>query len=505
MRFSLRINFLLIIFVFYFFTNIVFAFDGDIEITTSSNPTALNDEAWDVAVAPDGIYIVGKQGLSASNVWRIEKRDLNLQLLWATSTNLGFRADGVVADNSGVYIIGCTQSNTAWRIEKREPNGNISWVTSSASSAAAVCAYDAVVDYSGVYIVGTYYDSSFSTLRWRIEKRDLNNGALQWVVYSTFGSAKPLGVVLKDNYLYVGGYGFNASTGDLEWHIQKLTLSGSLVWSQWSLVSGSFRSGELRSIAVDSTGIYAVGYKMSNTSPSLPYWRVERWTIDGSRLWTTSTLINGQSAVPYDVAIHSSGLYIVGYAFPTSSSNPQWRIEKRDFNGDLLWDRSSDYSSGEDIALAINISGNTAYLVGFDRAPGNAEWRIEKRAANNFSPPDPSPPIDPSPPPAPPPPIIIPQCNLDSSPSVVKKGGTSTLEWQCTDIQAGSCVLSASPSSALKINNLNVDDSGSTTTASLEKTSQFRIECQDASSTPVFATTSVIVRSRRHIEETQAR
>jgi hypothetical protein len=88
--------------------------------------------------------------------------------------------------------------------------------------------------------------------------------------------------------------------------------------------------------------------------------------------------------IAYSVAVDSTGIYVVGY--DSSPGNSQWRIEKRSLNdGSLIWSVTSNPSSGSDSANSVAVDSTGIYVVGYDYAPGNYQWRIEKRNLNDGS------------------------------------------------------------------------------------------------------------------------
>ena len=155
---------------------------------------------------------------------------------------------------------------------------------------------------------------------------------------------------------------------------------GSLIW--WAVSNPSIGNDYANSVAVDSTGIYVVGF---DSIPGNSEWRIEKRSLnDGSLIWSITSNPSSGSDVAYSVAVDSSGIYVVGS--DRSPGNDQWRIEKRSLNdGSLIWSVTSNPSSDDDIARSVAVDSTGIYVVGVDYSPGNYQWRIEKRSLNDGS------------------------------------------------------------------------------------------------------------------------
>lgn len=167
--------------------------------------------------------------------------------------------------------------------------------------------------------------------------------------------------------------------------------SGQIIWSQNSNPIGGYNYAE--DVAVDTSGIYVVG---SDQSPGNSEWRIEKRGLTNGSLISTFGSGGVVTSNPSDVgdralgvAVDTSGIYIVGWGYALIDSmplNPAWRIEKRSLtSGSSLWNRTNDPSTGTDEAHGIAVDSSGAYVVGYDHSPGNNEWRIEKRSLTDGS------------------------------------------------------------------------------------------------------------------------
>jgi len=99
---------------------------GSLIWSQTNNPSTSYDLAFGVAVDGSGVYIVGYDYIPGNAEWRVEKRSLTTgSLIWSQTSNpsaLDDAAWGVAVDGSGVYIVGYDRSpgNGEWRVEKRD-------------------------------------------------------------------------------------------------------------------------------------------------------------------------------------------------------------------------------------------------------------------------------------------------------------------------------------------------------------------------------------------------
>jgi predicted RNA-binding protein with PUA domain len=194
--------------------------------------------------------------------------------------------------------------------------------------------------------------------------------------------------------------GYDYSPGNNQWRIEKRSLTdGSLVpgFGTGGAVTSNPSTGldVARSIAVDPTAMYVIGY---DYSPENDQWRIEKRTLaDGSLVpefgaggvVTVNPSTSNDAA--FSIAIDSTAMYVVGY--DSSSGDWQWRIEKRGLaDGSLVPGFgtggvvTSDPTTYADVAYSIAIDSTAMCVVGYDYSPGNEQWRIEKRNLTDGSP-----------------------------------------------------------------------------------------------------------------------
>jgi len=359
-------------------TSIGSASPGDL-IWFSSENSAL--QARGVAVDATGVYVVGyaMSTLQTTFEWRIEKRDLATgETLLNITENIspyGGKASAVAVDSTGFYVVG--SGPVGWKVEKRDlASGALTWVQSE-DIGGAETANGVAVGSSGLYVVGYDSNNAGGFKEWRVEKRDLTTGTLIWGISEQIGVGAALptdiayGVAVDSTGLYVVGSDTTVS-GALEWRIEKRNLtSGTILWS--TSESLEYQS-EAEAVAVNSMGVYVVGYE-ANPPTQLAMWRMEaRSPSTGATLWAQTEQFSG-SSIAYGVAVDSTGVYVVG------SDGQDSRVEKRSMaTGAIMWGQSESLAPNAGVALAAAVDSTGVYVPGFTtNTMGIFAWRIEKR------------------------------------------------------------------------------------------------------------------------------
>ena len=324
------------------------------------------------------------------------------QIVWVQTSNPSRSFDIAYAtaiDNTAIYVAGYdysknTYGEPSWRIEKRNLlDGTLVWTQATPNTSAGRI-YDVAVGPSGIYLVGTtpqipppngyYYDQE-----WIVEKRSLAGGALIWNQTTrivTPGGAQANAVTADSTGIYVAGMIVD-STGASLWRVEKRELtSGAIIWVE----PGPSVVGAACSIAVDSSGVYVLGYEGRWSYSDYSSWRIEKIsTTNGNLFWKTQMKTSTSSGNPAGIAVDATGLYIVG-------SDKGFRTEKRSLtDGILQWVQTENIATAvssfdnQDHARDVAADSSGVYIVGMDTIQGsnnNCEWRIEKRTAGQEAP-----------------------------------------------------------------------------------------------------------------------
>jgi hypothetical protein len=357
---------------------------GEIIWKHSENPSPGSNEAYGIARDSTGIYLVGYDNApgGSDTRWRIEKRTLTTgSLIWTRTENPstgGNVADGVAVDSTGVYVVGYdfAPGDFEWRIEKRSlTDGALIWVQTSNPSKGGAFAISVAVDSTGVYIVGL--DSVPGNFEWRMEKRSLTTGAMIWARTEnpSPGFNEALHVAVDSSGIYV--VGGDSIPGNFEWRLEKRTLAtGSVIWTHTENPSNG--DNEADGATVDSTAVYVVGYDNVPGGPIFE-WRIEKRNLTtGSVIWTRTSNSHTADSEAEGVAVDSTGIYVVGYL--NGPADYKWGIEKLTLDtGSIIWAQIENPSPGNDSPFGVVVDSSGIYIVGIDQIPGNLEWRIEKR------------------------------------------------------------------------------------------------------------------------------
>jgi hypothetical protein len=245
-----------------------------------------------------------------------------------------------------------------------------------------------------MYVVGFDESPGSGNTQWRIEKRNLTDGSLV-TAFGTNGvvtsnpsvdSDYAYAIAIDSSAMYVVGYDRSPGYGNTQWRIEKRSLTnGSLVTAFGTngvITSNPSAYGDYANdIAIDSSGMYVVGYDHSPSNVSFQ-WRIEKRSLaDGSLVTafgTNGVITSNPNSIAEAIAIDSTYMYVAGY-------QGQWRIEKRGLtDGSLVTAFGTNgvvTSNPNDEANAIAIDSSAMYVVGYDSSPGssNYQWRIEKR------------------------------------------------------------------------------------------------------------------------------
>ena len=293
-------------------------------------------------------------------------------------------------------------------------------------------AFTITIDSTYMYVGGSDKSPVGGNNQWRIEKRRLDNGALCTALncgteFGTGGAAtsnmggiwdrvNDISVDGGPTFMYVAGYDLSSGSGDGRWRIEKRRVDNGALCTAANCGTAFDTDGvvttdpsvsrdRVNGISIDFTYMYIAG---DDSSPGAfnQQWRIEKRRLDtgalctapncGTAFDTDGIALSNPSPFladqPYDIAIDSTYMYVVGFDSNTVTSNYQWRIEKRRLDTGALCTAAacgtafgtggaatSDPSNSTDIAYAVAIDSNYMYAVGSDASPGYFRWHIEKR------------------------------------------------------------------------------------------------------------------------------
>ena len=279
---------------------------------------------------------------------RIEKWDLAGNFLWETDGcsppgSLYFNPGDFAIDNTGMYAVNVGD----WGVQKRDlnlngrliptfgttpgggqeiinPSNNFDWARNTDS------------DGTSLYVAGDVDRNNVDMGRhFRVEKRNINTGALD----PSFGG-----------------------TGYVQYFPTQIPTNG--------------RFG----LDVDSTGVYLmVNEALGGTDYQV---RFLKWGLNGSLQWDVVSDRPGAPSLGFsEMAVDSTGLYAVGSQRDCGSCGNYLRIEKRDLNnGNLLWSFTNSVTSNGGGAVVPDGTGEFIYVLHNVSGP----LTLEKRKAGGY-------------------------------------------------------------------------------------------------------------------------
>ncbi len=395
-------------------------------VTSDPSPGAENSgptpDPWAGAVAMDdtALYVFGSSVQSTGLAWRLEKRSLvdgslvptfgsGGVLAFTPSTKGDSPADIAVADD-GLYLIGTINQEKS-RIEKRSKTdgsliASFGNAGSSDETAKSIGFYSRLVLGSdGIFVELTGasgYDAN-------IAKFDRRTGALDtsfrgagigsWSDFKISASA----LASSESALYLAATSPFMDPDAAVWAIQKMNRSDGKASvgfgdGNQGTVQEAFpeaQAASLTDMAVATDALFVVGYTLvseptpdastSETIRAIP--RIERRNLDTGVLDPTfgsGGAIDGPTATAYYSVAADDALYVLGDQ--TVDGAVQVRLEKRNrLNGSLVssFGNGGVYTSSSaprTQAATFLLALDAVYWVGADNTPGYYQWRIEKIA-----------------------------------------------------------------------------------------------------------------------------
>lgn len=225
-------------------------------------------------------------------------------------------------------------------------------------------------DGSYIYVVGLDQD-----LVWRIEKRNLSDGSLEWINNDSVSGEQFFAIAVDDDYVYVCG---NKSAKLLIMKIDKLTGTTE----EWRITESGENDAHALSIYLYEDDLFLCGHSYPNL------WRSERRSkSDGARIWMKES---NSSPYGYNFAYALTGdtnrVYISGADEQDLPIGTPWGLESRDLlDGDLNYYFTDDPSGSSDVAYTNNIFDTNYLIVGGYYGGANPKWRITKNLKSDGS------------------------------------------------------------------------------------------------------------------------
>ncbi|WP_300449491.1 PEP-CTERM sorting domain-containing protein [Accumulibacter sp.] len=155
--------------------------------------------------------------------------------------------------------------------------------------------------------------------------------------------------------LYTAGVGERVGfTSEWGLFVTKLDDSGNILWSRNDFSPTNAHNRP--SITAIDNGVYVAS--RNDTSGIHPY--LKKYNQDGNLVWSKTSAASGEYL---GVASAGGNVYAVGQTNP-ETANPDFLIESWDGAGNLLWSKTYDRGSAEDILNGVVYRGGRLFAVG---------------------------------------------------------------------------------------------------------------------------------------------
>jgi uncharacterized protein (TIGR03437 family) len=224
--------------------------------------------------------------------------------LWTRSLQQEYTTSAVAADTSGVYA--AVRDGYRHSLAKYSSNGTQLWIRQWDAPSQGI-SFGVVTDSTGVYVLsfGTVGSGAGILARkWDSSGRELWHREYATAFSTAFSAAKPSG------FFVAGGIGF----GFVNTSLRRYDADGNELWNR------QLATPTASGVAADATGVYIVG-ATSQAGPALPEQCrsgsggdsfVRKYDLDGAEVWTREFGASGVVS-PSGVAVDSGGVYVVGF------------------------------------------------------------------------------------------------------------------------------------------------------------------------------------------------
>ncbi|MFH0866331.1 MAG: T9SS type A sorting domain-containing protein [Bacteroidota bacterium] len=251
---------------------------------------------------------------------------------------------------------------------KIDPNGQEVWQSSPYGGTYNDIGFVAKVDGQKVYLAGrtdsTMYPVSGDVL---VLSYDISAGSLNWEYkYNPVpdnGYEEIDGIIIQPDGIYLSGWTKGLTT-DEDFLIQKISFSGSLIWTNFWDYNNQF-DGANGHMAMDNDYLYIAGH-VNLLDGSLACFS----RINGAYQWDVTWNSSNNDEVLGLTMSSDSMLYTVGYYAPSGGSS-QTCIKKFTRSGQLKWTSVFGGAETEDSRALVTDGDSILYVVGTTTSYGN--------------------------------------------------------------------------------------------------------------------------------------
>jgi autotransporter-associated beta strand protein len=364
--------------------------DGN-ELWSRQFGSAGEDDAFAVAADATGVYVAGDtngalpgQGNAGRFDAFVRKFDAAGNELWTRQFGTGGIdvALGVAVDASGVYLGGFTddtlpdQSSSGGVdafVRKYDAAGNELW-TRQFGTGDEVFARGIAVSASGVYVAGFAFgafpgQTNAGDADAFVRKFDAAGNELWTREFGSAAEDDAFAVAADATAVYVAGETAGTFAGAKDAFVRKFDAAGNELWTRQF---GSDADDSAYGVAADASGVYVAGLTGGNlpgqASAGAKDAFVRKFDAAGNELWTRQ-FGTGPGDEATGVAVHASGVYVIGYTFGSlpgqaSAGDTDAFVRKYDFAGNELWTRQFG-TDGIDVALGVAADASGVYVAGY--------------------------------------------------------------------------------------------------------------------------------------------
>lgn len=253
---------------------------------------------------------------------------------------------------------------------KIDPSGQQIWQSNPFGGQFNEIAFTAVVKGPRVYLAGradsTGWPTSGDAL---VLSYNTDSGGLNWqYLYNPVpdnGYEEIDGMIIEPDGIYLTGWTKGATT-DEDFLIQKISLSGQLIWTNsWDYNGMGKFDGANGHMAMDENFIYAAGHVNLLDGSLVCFSR-----SDGAYQWDVTWSGSANDEVLGLTMSPDSMLYTVGY-FGSSQANSQTCIKKFTRAGQLIWSTNWGGTGTEDSRALVADGDSLLFVVGSTTSYGN--------------------------------------------------------------------------------------------------------------------------------------
>jgi len=303
-----------------------------------------------------------------------------------SSAQLWYLTRGLSSDEVAWAVDADSAGNIYWAVEEKDrwpywyfniilykidSSGYQVWQSASYGGTYNDIAFIVKVNSNKIYLAGRSDTSgALGSANALVSCYNINDGSFNWDYgYDQgFGYEEIDGLIVQPDGIYLTGW-TKGQTTDEDFLIQKISLNGSLIWTNSWDYNNQF-DGANGHGAMDDNFIFAAGHTSLLNGSLACFSR-----LNGAYQWDVTWSGSSNDEVLGMTMSSDSMLYTVGY-YSTPSTNSQANLRKFSRTGQLQWSRIWGGTSTEDCRATVTDGDSIIYVVGTTGSYGNGEKDI---------------------------------------------------------------------------------------------------------------------------------